>query len=96
MADVVTIARCPEHGLHGERDACFVCGGPVEQVPMVPVTAREWVMLVCPECGATVSADELGDELWCNGRMAIPEGAGFERHRMEKMEPVRVREVAGA
>jgi hypothetical protein len=32
----VHIARCPEHGLHGERDECFVCGGPVEQVPMVP------------------------------------------------------------
>jgi hypothetical protein len=33
----VLIARCPEHGLHGERDSCFVCDGPVEQVPMVPI-----------------------------------------------------------
>jgi hypothetical protein len=33
----VLIARCPTHGLHGERDACYVCGGPVEQVVMVPV-----------------------------------------------------------
>jgi hypothetical protein len=33
----VTIARCPEHGLHGERTECFVCGGPVEQIEMVPV-----------------------------------------------------------
>lgn len=32
----VSIARCPEHGLHGERTECFVCDGPVEQVPMVP------------------------------------------------------------
>lgn len=32
----VEIARCPIHGLHGERTECFVCGGPVEQVPMVP------------------------------------------------------------
>lgn len=31
---VVYIAECPEHGLHGEREDCFVCGGPVEQVPM--------------------------------------------------------------
>lgn len=31
-----SIARCPEHGLHGERTDCFACGGPVEQVPMVP------------------------------------------------------------
>jgi hypothetical protein len=32
----VKIARCPEHGLHGERDTCFVCGGPVEQVDVIP------------------------------------------------------------
>ncbi len=37
MPDVVRIARCPVHGLHGERDACFVCGGPVEQVAMLPL-----------------------------------------------------------
>lgn len=29
------IARCAKHGLHGERQVCFVCGGPVEQVAMV-------------------------------------------------------------
>lgn len=32
----VNIARCPEHGLHGERPECFACGGPVERVAMVP------------------------------------------------------------
>lgn len=32
---VFLFARCPEHGLHGERDDCFVCSGPVEHVPMV-------------------------------------------------------------
>jgi hypothetical protein len=32
---VVYVARCPIHGLHGERSTCFDCGGPVEQVPMV-------------------------------------------------------------
>lgn len=37
MTDVLTIARCPEHGLHGCRDTCFECGGPVEQVAMVEV-----------------------------------------------------------
>lgn len=36
--DVVNIARCPEHGLHGCRETCFVCGVSVEQVPMVPDT----------------------------------------------------------
>jgi hypothetical protein len=33
---VVNIARCPQHGLHGERTECHVCGGLVEQVPMIP------------------------------------------------------------
>lgn len=33
--EVVHIARCSEHGLHGERTECFVCRGPVEQVAMV-------------------------------------------------------------
>lgn len=37
----VNIARCPEHGLHGERAECFICGGPVEQVPMRPVPRQE-------------------------------------------------------
>ena len=36
------IARCPVHGLHGERQECFVCGGPVEQVPMRPVRTSRW------------------------------------------------------
>jgi hypothetical protein len=40
MNEVVNIARCPEHGLHGERTECFVCGGDVEQVPMVPFEAE--------------------------------------------------------
>lgn len=35
--EVIEIARCPTHGLHGERSECFVCAGPVEQVPMVLV-----------------------------------------------------------
>lgn len=29
------VARCPQHGLHGQRSACHTCGGPVEQVEMV-------------------------------------------------------------
>lgn len=36
-SSVVHVARCPEHGLHGCRDECFVCGGSVEQVAMVPL-----------------------------------------------------------
>ena len=34
MSTTVLIACCPEHGLHGERTECFVCGGEVEQVAM--------------------------------------------------------------
>lgn len=37
----VTIARCPKHGLHGRRDFCFDCNGPVEQVAMLPVAELE-------------------------------------------------------
>jgi hypothetical protein len=36
-AEGVDIAFCPEHGLHGCRTECFACGGPVEQIRMVPV-----------------------------------------------------------
>lgn len=36
--ELVHIARCAIHGLHGERTECAVCGGPVEQVAMVPAT----------------------------------------------------------
>lgn len=36
--ETVYIARCPEHGLHGCRQECFECRGPVEQVPMVEIT----------------------------------------------------------
>lgn len=35
--EIVEIARCPIHGLHGDRTECFECGGPVEQVAMVEV-----------------------------------------------------------
>lgn len=36
---IVWIARCPVHGIHGERTECFECGRPVQQVPMVVVGA---------------------------------------------------------
>lgn len=34
----IDIAYCPEHGLHGERERCFVCDGPVVRVPVVPLS----------------------------------------------------------
>ncbi|HEX6025961.1 MAG TPA: hypothetical protein VFZ00_28475 [Solirubrobacter sp.] len=33
----VKIARCREHGLHGERAECLVYDEPVEQIAMVPL-----------------------------------------------------------
>ena len=50
--EVTYIARCPEHGLHGERTECFVCKGPVEQVPMVELAqadpeGQEYVYRTC-------------------------------------------------
>lgn len=53
-SDVVTIARCPEHGLHGERTECFVCGGPVEQVRMVPAEFVEGAVVAGVEVAAKV------------------------------------------
>lgn len=56
-SDVVQIARCPVHGLHGERTECFVCGGEVEQVAMVPAGAiandraqLPKTIYACPSC----------------------------------------------
>lgn len=34
--EIFEIARCPEHGLHGDRRWCFVCGGPVERAEFAP------------------------------------------------------------
>lgn len=43
---VVYFANCPEHGLHGERDECFVCGKPVDHVAYVRADlharVRQW------------------------------------------------------
>jgi hypothetical protein len=33
---LVLIACCPDHGLHGQHQVCETCGGPVEQIPMLP------------------------------------------------------------
>lgn len=39
MTNPFNIAKCPTHGLHGQRTECFVCDGPIEQVPMIPVAS---------------------------------------------------------
>lgn len=39
--NVVHIARCPDHGLHGARRTCFICEREVEQVAMVTLEQYE-------------------------------------------------------
>ena len=61
MNEVVNIARCPEHGLHGRRETCFECGAPVKQVPMVPLADAQKLEGERDEARAT--ARERGDLL---------------------------------
>lgn len=60
----VLIARCPVHGLHGERDSCHVCGGPVEQVEMVPLSdlREEWGVAYEQEDGEPIRMSKWGSE----------------------------------
>jgi hypothetical protein len=37
--ETFNIAYCPEHGVHGERDKCWECWRPVEQIPMRAVVS---------------------------------------------------------
>lgn len=39
-SEMAYIAVCDEHGLHGERDTCFVCGRECQQVQMVTASWR--------------------------------------------------------
>jgi hypothetical protein len=40
-AGAIDFACCPVHGLHGQRNECYVCGEEVEIVAMVPVAERD-------------------------------------------------------
>lgn len=42
---VANIAWCPEHGLHGSRNRCFVCHRLVEQIAMFPLDDHNAEML---------------------------------------------------
>lgn len=53
------IARCPEHGIHGQREKCYVCEGPVEQVRVVPVSS-EGRTGRCRVCGYPQPLDARG------------------------------------
>jgi hypothetical protein len=63
----VEIARCSEHGLHGERQECFVCGGPVEQIQMVPKADLEDLITFCKRVrkGSVINGrQELEERGW--------------------------------
>lgn len=47
--DMVNIACCPDHGLHGARKTCFICEGEVEQVPMVRASVHQQLQEACRE-----------------------------------------------
>lgn len=64
LPPVVYIARCPEHGLHGARDTCFVCGKPVEQVPMVEAARVPKQEITEEQIAAATSALERLDPQW--------------------------------
>lgn len=64
MSDVVHIARCPEHGLHGCRTHCYECGEEVEQVALVPLERAEKAEAVLEVCRRIVSAQAEDDALW--------------------------------
>lgn len=55
---VVLVARCPTHGLHGLRQQCYVCDGPVEQVPMLPLEEmrEEWTVAMVRDAEPPVFA----------------------------------------
>jgi hypothetical protein len=52
------IAYCPEHGLHGERDTCFACGGPVLQIPMRAIVSDSAVREIAEFAATNFRASE--------------------------------------
>jgi hypothetical protein len=92
-AEPVLIARCPEHGLHGERSECFVCGGPVEHVPMVPARTPLHEVVHRPAHGGrpaprsgSVDSDLLKAIAWCRiGGMRFRPSTDRAFHRAKQL-----------
>lgn len=59
---VVKIARCPEHGLHGCRETCFECGGPVEQVDLVDASELKDLLVRVDSITSLVAYRGLDDQ----------------------------------
>lgn len=58
------VARCPEHGLHGSRTDCHVCGGPVEQILMVDVVYALGLNAIIAVLGGFAGAAVVLLALW--------------------------------
>ena len=86
--DVVCIARCAEHGLHGRRQECFICGKRVEQVPVVLLEnfekARERIAFQLSKWQAGLLNEEFAQERWDNMNRA--HRAGFLRRADQVIE----------
>lgn len=41
------IARCEVHGLHGQRERCYVCDRPCDQVEMIPPEIAAKIRALC-------------------------------------------------
>lgn len=85
---VAYIARCPEHGLHGERTECFVCNGPVEQVPMIELSqdpeGQEYAYRIRDSHGNLWPVSSEGEA----ERLARTSGVWVERALLGTWEPV--------
>lgn len=58
------VARCPVHGIHGQRTECFECGGEVEQLEVVPKADYDEVLRVLEVCRRIAAAQAEDDALW--------------------------------
>lgn len=86
MSGIVNIARCPVHGLHGERTTCFAfehererdCDGTVDQVPMVEWDHASAAMVrlheILTEAGRDIGTFAEFEEAWLCAMAATTPG----------------------
>lgn len=81
---VVNIARCPEHGLHGERTECFICGADVEQVEMAPAAdLLEAIEAIDDLMGYDKGPNEDEYVEWCNRYLPLVKRYGRQKYTID-------------